>query len=42
MYAGADYWRHDQAAMDDINFKYFKVDPDLWMRPGTRYDGATY
>ena len=40
--AGADYWRHVRKAMDELDFKSCKADPDVWMRPATRDDGTTY
>ena len=30
-YAGANYWRHVRAAMDEMGFLSCKTDPDLWM-----------
>jgi hypothetical protein len=40
--AGADYWRHVQQAMMSMKFTTCSVDPDVWMRPGTKADGTTY
>ena len=39
---GADYWCRVRDSMADIHFKYFKVEPNLWMRLGTRYEGKIY
>ena len=40
--AGADYWRHVRAAMDDMGFESCKADPDVWMQPGVKDDGVEY
>ena len=40
--AGADYWRHVRSAMEEMDFKACKADPDVWMRPGTKADGTKY
>ena len=40
--AGADYWKHVRKAMDKMNFTLCKADPEVWMRPGVKYDGTEY
>ena len=40
--AGADYWRHVRAAMEEMGFQSCNADPDVWMRPGTKSDDTTY
>ena len=40
--AGADYWRHVRAVINDMGFESCKADPEAWMQPGTKSDGTEY
>ena len=40
--AGADYWRHLRAAMDEMGFTSCKADPDVWIRPAVKKDNTDY
>lgn len=40
--AGADYWRHVRAAMEEMNFTSCTADPDVWFRPASKSDGTDY
>ena len=38
--AGRDFWHHLRSCMEHLGFKSKAGDPDVWMRPATRADGA--
>ena len=40
--AGADYWRHVRSAMTEMRFRSCNADPDVWLRPAVKSDGAKY
>ena len=40
--AGEDYWRRVQSVMDEMGFKSYKADPEIWFCYSVKYYGTDY
>ena len=40
--ARRDFWNHLRACMCHLGFESCPADPDVWMRPAVKSDGAKY
>lgn len=40
--ADYDYWNHVHEVILGMDSKSYKVDPDVWYKEGTKYNGTTY